>query len=47
MTHAMATACMLHFYTLKHVSVGIVSDGEDVRWHFSPSLSPVHVNHLW
>ena len=37
---------MLQFFTLKHVSVGIVGDREDVRWHLSLSLSAVHVNHL-
>ena len=32
--------------TLQHVSVGIVWDGEDVRWHFCPPLSTVHLDHL-
>ena len=34
-------------HTLKHVSIGIVSDGEDVWRHLCPPLSTVHVNHLW
>ncbi len=32
--------------TLKHVPVGIVSNGVDMRWHLSPSPSLVHVHYL-
>lgn len=35
-----------HFLTLHHASVGRVSDGVDVRWHFMPLFAFIHVNNL-
>ena len=32
--------------TLQHVSVGVVSDGEQMRWHFSPLLAVVFLDNV-
>ena len=35
-----------HVLTCQHVLIGVVRDGEDVRWSFSPLLSSVGFHHL-
>lgn len=37
---------LVFLITLQHVPIGIVSNGVDVRRHFSPPLPFVHVHHL-
>lgn len=38
----------IYALTLKHASVGRFRNGVDMRWHFVPLLTPVHLNDvLW
>lgn len=45
-THCVIPHSSLYLPTLKHVSVGIVSNGKYVRRHFSPPSALVHTHYL-